>query len=132
MCAVISISNASFYAVVAFSSKSGGKTGKHCDITESSSIGAVSNIGVQLFQYLGHAHEFCSSTDSTLMFHTKHFLLIPSFQFLCLLDMKIPAAHSQPWIELLNTDMERFRALEKGKKELMDALKCSRKRGMSY
>ena len=66
------------------------------------------------------------------MFHTKQFILVPSFQFLCLLNTKIPAAHSHPWIEPLNTDMEHFWALEKGKKELMDALKCSRKRGMSY
>ena len=93
-------------------------------ITESSSIGAVSHLGVQLFQYFGRAHELRSSTDSssTLIFHTKHFLFIPSFQFLCPFDTNsIPASHSQPFIDLsnLNTDMKRFRALERVKRNLL-------------
>ena len=57
---------------------------------------------------------------------------LPAFVAIAESKKKIPAAHSHPWIELLNTDMEHFRALEMGKKELMDALKCSQKRGMSY
>jgi hypothetical protein len=120
-----------FFAVVAFSSKSGGKNGKHCDITESSTIAAVSNIAVQLFQYRGHAREFRLVTDATLLFQTKQYLLISSIQFLCLLDTKFPfdRDHALPYIEVTSDqDMERFKALREGKDQLSSALKLSRKR----
>jgi hypothetical protein len=116
--------------VVAFSSKSGGKNGKHCDITESSTIAAVSNIAVQLFQYRGRAREFRLVTDATLLFRTKQYLLIPSIQFLCLLDTNFPSDQALPYIEVKSDmDMEHFKALKEGKNELISALKLSRKRG---
>ena len=112
-----------------FSSKSGGKNGKHCDITESSTIAAVSNIAVQLFQYRGHGREFRLVTDSTLVFQTKHYLLIQSIQFLSLLDTKFPFDHALPCIEVTSDrDMECFKDLRDGKDQLCSALKLSRKR----
>jgi hypothetical protein len=121
-----------FFAVVAFSSKSGGEIGKHCDITKSSTIAAVSNIAVQLFQYRGHAREFRLVTDATLLFQTKQYLLIPSIQFLCLLDTKFPfdRDHALPYIEVTSDqdmELERFKALREGKDQLSSALKLSRK-----
>jgi hypothetical protein len=90
----------------------------------------VSNIAVQLFQYRGRAREFRLVTDATLLFQTKQYLLIPSIQFLCLLDTNFPSDQALPYIEVKSDlDMERFKALKEGKNELIFALKLSRKRG---
>jgi hypothetical protein len=88
----------------------------------------VSNIAVQLFQYRGRAQEFCLVTDSTLLFQTKQYILIPSIQFLCLLDTKFPLKFDQPYIEVTSDmDMECFKTLKDGKNQLISALKLSRK-----
>ncbi|EDR02852.1 uncharacterized protein LACBIDRAFT_307999 [Laccaria bicolor S238N-H82] len=50
--------------VVAMYSKTGGKNRKHSAITESSTIPAVSYLGVQLFQYR-MARQFRSVPDAT-------------------------------------------------------------------
>ena len=93
-------------------------------------IAAVSNIAVQLFQYRGHAREFRLVTDSTLLFQTKHYLLISSIQFLCLLNTRFSSERDLPYIEVTSDmDMERFKALKEGKNELISVLKLSRKRG---
>jgi hypothetical protein len=119
----------SCWQLVAFSSKSGGKSGKHCYITESSTIAAVSNIAVQLFQYR-RAREFRLVTEATLLFQTKQYLLIPSIQFLCLLDTKFPSDQALSFVEVTSDiDMECFKALKEGKNELISAIKLSRKRG---
>ena len=92
-------------------------------------IATVSNIAVQLFQYR-RAREFRLVTDATLRFQTKQYLLIPSIQFLCLLDTKFPSDQTLPYIEVTSDmDMERFKTFKEGKNELISALKLSRKRG---
>ena len=69
-------------------------------------------------------------TDSTLLFQTKQYLLIPSIQFLCLLDTRFSSNQALPYIDVTSDmDMERFKALKEGKNELISALKLSRKRG---
>ena len=110
-------------------SKTGGKNGKHSAITESSSIAAVSYLAVQLFQYR-IARQFRSVPDATAIFQTKQFLLLPSLQFLCLVDTKITAAQlAASFIELTPEDADRYRALRNGQKELTAVIKLSKKRG---
>ena len=110
-------------------SKTGGKNGKHSAITESSSIAAVSYLAVQLFQYR-LARQFRSVPDATAIFQTKQFLLLSSLQFLCLVDTKLSSAQlTASFIELSSEDVDRYRALRDGQKELTAALKLSKKRG---
>lgn len=115
-------------SVVALYSKTG-KNGKHSAINESSNIAAVSYLAVQLFQHrLGP--QFRSVPDATALFQTKQFLLLSSFQFLCLIETKLPAQQSSmPFIELLPQDIDHYKALKKGQKELTLALKNSKKHG---
>lgn len=117
-----------FLIVVALYSKTGGKNGKHSAITESSTITAISYLGVQLYQYrLGR--QFRSVPDATAIFQTKQFLLLPSIQFLCLVDSKIPLQQStSPFIDLRSEDLDRYRALRDGQKDLTAALKLWKKR----
>jgi len=62
------------------------------------------------------------------MFQTKQFLLLPSIQFLCLLESRLAPEHSSaPFIELLSRDIDRYKAFENGQKELTAALKLSKK-----
>ena len=78
----------------------------------------------------GRAREFRPVTDATLLFQTKQYLLLPSIQFLCLLDTCVPSDQALPYIEVTSDmDMERFKALKEGKIQLISALKLSRKRG---
>ena len=110
-------------------SKTGGKNGKHSAITESSSIAAVSYLAVQLFQYR-IARQFRSVPDATAIFQTKQFLLLSSLQFLCLIDTKITDAQlAASFIELTPDDVDRYRALRNGEKELTAVIKLSKKRG---
>ena len=66
----------------------------------------------------------------TEVFQRKQYLLIPSIQFLCLLDTRFSSNQALPYIDMTSDmDMERFKALKKGKNGLISALKLSRKRG---
>ena len=119
--------------VVALYSKTG-KNGKHSAINESSDIAAVSYLAVQLFQHrLGP--RFRSVPDATALFQTKQFILLSSIQFLCLIDSetKLPQAppnqQSTLFIELLPQDIDSYKALKNGQKELTVALKLSKKHG---
>ena len=83
----------------------------------------------KISRYRGRAREFRQVTDATLLFQTKQYLLIPSIQFLCLLDTNFSSDQAQPYIKVKSDmDMERFKALKDGKNELIYALKLSRKR----
>ncbi|KAF8881515.1 hypothetical protein CPB84DRAFT_1851568 [Gymnopilus junonius] len=114
--------------VIAFSSKTGGKNGKHSNVTESSNIMTVSNIAVQVFEYCNHECAFHTVTNATVMFQTKQFLLIPSIQFLCLLNAKISDnAMTASCVEMPNADIEWFKALNDGKEQVVAALVLSRK-----
>ena len=68
----------------------------------------------------------------TEVFQTKQYLLLPSIQFLCLLDTctKFSSNQALPYINVTSDmDMEHFKALKEGKKELISALKLSIIRG---
>ena len=115
--------------MVAFYSKTGGKKSKHSAIIELSNIAAVSYLAVQLFQHRLGPH-FRSVPDATALFQTKQFLLLSSIQFLCLIETKLsPQQSSAPFIELSTRDIDHYKALKNGQKELTAALKLSKKRG---
>jgi hypothetical protein len=89
-------------------------------------------LAVQLFQHrLGP--QFRSVPDATALFQTRQFLLLSSIQFLCLIDTKLSPQQSTTgmpsFIELLPQDIDRYKALKNGQKELTAALKLSKKRG---
>jgi len=108
-------------------SKTGGKTSKHADITESSSILAVSYLAVQVLQH-NVSRQF--SIFTTMPFQTKQFLHLPPHQFLCLVESKVHTTPGSSFVEISLADFTRFRALELGQKQLEAALKVftSRKR----
>ncbi|KAF8868413.1 hypothetical protein CPB84DRAFT_1808184 [Gymnopilus junonius] len=86
-------------------------------------------MALQVFQYRNHGREFRAVTDATVIFQTKQFLIIPSFQFLCLLDAKIPDnTLNGSFIEMPDLDLEHFRALKDANEQIVAALKLSRKR----
>ena len=63
-------------------------------------------------------------------FQTKQFLLLSSIQFLCLNKTKLsPQQSSASFIELSPQDIDCYKALKNGQKELTAALKLSKKRG---
>ncbi len=67
--------------------------------------------------------------DATAIFQNKQFLLLSSIQFLCLIETKMSAEQSSaPFIELLAGDIDRYKALKNGQKELTAALKLSKMR----
>jgi len=87
--------------VIAIYAKTGGKNGKHSAVSESSSISAVSYLGLQISEFM-YAQQFPPVCEATSIFQTKQYLLAPSTQFLCLLDSKISETQAQGlFIEIL-------------------------------
>ena len=65
------------------------------------------------------------------LFQTKQFLLLSSIQFLCLIEKIVSpqqSSESMPFIELSPRDVDCYKALKNGQKELTAALKLSKKR----
>ena len=92
---------------MAMYSKTGGKNGKHADITESSSISTVSYMALEIFRY-NVGHQFHPVSDATSRFHTIQFALLLSTNFLCLINSKpVRSCQLQP-VDLLPVDIERF------------------------
>ncbi|GLB42721.1 hypothetical protein LshimejAT787_1201700 [Lyophyllum shimeji] len=69
--------------VLSIYSKTGGSNGRHCYVTDSSNIAAVSNIAVQVFEN-SVGSQFRSIPHSQVL-HAKRFDFIPSSAFLCTL-----------------------------------------------
>jgi hypothetical protein len=65
--------------------KSGGKAGKHCWVSDSSNIAAVSNIPFQLSDHILGV-QFCAIPGGQTL-HVKRFCLLPSTAFLCTLEV---------------------------------------------
>ena len=116
--------------VVSLSSKTAGKNSKHSDITESSNISAVSLMGVQVFQQ-SFGTQFSMITENTSWFQTKGYFLIPSTQFLCVVDSKIQF-RSPVMVEVVFEDLQRFLKLRKGEDALKTALKQFKKRADNH
>jgi len=106
-------------------SKTGGKNGKHADITESSSISVVSYLAVQVLHH-NVSRQFSIFTMAP--FQTKQFLRLLPHQFLCLVESKVRITPGSSFAEISVADFTRFRTLELGQKELDAALKAFRKR----
>ena len=117
-----------FVLVMGMYSKTGGKNGKHADITESSSISAVSYMALEIFRF-NVGRQFHPVSDATSRFHTVQFALLPSTSFLCLVDSKpkFKTPQLEP-VELLPADFERFRSLKNGADKLQSAMKLFKKR----
>jgi hypothetical protein len=76
--------HSNIYPVVSLCSKTGGKNSMHAAITDSSHIGGVSNISVQLFEYM-YGWRFQVIPEATATFLTKQFGLITQMAFLSVL-----------------------------------------------
>jgi uncharacterized membrane protein len=111
---------------IALYSKTGGKQGKHESISDSSNICAVSNIAVQIFEYV-HARQFRSIPEATSILQTKQFALLGSISFLCLLS-STPVV-TAIGMELTQEDTEHFKILYAAESNFKEAMCLSRKRG---
>lgn len=76
--------------------------------------------------------QFRAVTSATSAFQTRHFMLLPSVQFLCLLSHKL-RLFSGPWgtiaIEMHPQDHTLFTDLKSSMARIHNALKLFRKRG---
>jgi hypothetical protein len=114
-----------YYGTYVFLWKTGGRNGKHADITESSSISVVSYLAVQILQH-NVSRQFL--IFSTMPFQTKQFLHLPPHQFLCLVQSKVLLTPGSSFVEISPANFTCFRELELGQKLLEAALKAFRKR----
>ena len=62
--------------VIGMTSKSGGKNGKHCPVTDTSKISAIANMSLQVFQHR-FGCQFRATTDATMSVQSCHFQLLP-------------------------------------------------------
>ena len=123
--------------VIGMTSKSGGKNGKHCPVTDTSKISAIVNMSLQVFQHR-FGCQFRATTDATMSVQSCHFQLLPSIHFLCLLDSPVQATVSAgsssmlgsiSFVQISQSDMGRFETLRRCEKELLSVMKNSKKRG---
>ena len=113
--------------VIAIYAKSGGKNGKHCSITESSNIGAISYIAAQLFEFM-HGRQFRHTPQATACLQTRQFTLSASMGFLTILSSQ-PRIHGMTGtLELTVEDTELFKSLNHGAMRFKEAMILSRKR----
>jgi hypothetical protein len=114
--------------VIIFYSKTGGKNGKHCSITESSNISAISYIAVQLFEFM-HGRQFRQTPEATARLQTRQFALLASISFLSILSSR-PKIHSMTGtLELTVEDTELFNTLNHSVPKFRGAIALSKKRG---
>lgn len=110
---------------IALYSKSGGKNGKHCAVTDSTNISAISYVALQVYEYAHGAH-FRPFTDATALFQTKQFILLPSTAFLYAL--RTAPRVSSTGIDLNSSDLKMFHRLQAGRGKFKDAAKLFKKR----
>lgn len=92
----------------------------------------MSLVAVQVFQQ-SFGTRFSMITENASRFQTKGYLLIPSTQFLCLVDSKIQT-HSpdSQIVEISSEDLQRFQRLRNGEEALKTALRQFRKRADEF
>ncbi|KIP02217.1 hypothetical protein PHLGIDRAFT_122667 [Phlebiopsis gigantea 11061_1 CR5-6] len=113
--------------VIALYAKSGGKAARHGSVESLTSIGALSNVLLQVFEPM-YANQFRAVPRATAVFHTKHFVLLRPIAFLCVLH-RMPKIASEGFILTLEgTDMDIFRQLSGARDTLQEAMRLSRKR----
>ena len=108
--------------VIALYSKTAGKNAKHGAVTDSSTIAAVSNIGVQLFEHM-YGLEFRVIPEATSTFLTKQFALLRPISFLTLMtsNPQIPVRCTS--FELGTADHQIFETLQSGHSKFTKAMK---------
>jgi hypothetical protein len=108
--------------VIALYSKTAGKNAKHGAVTDSSTIAAVSNIGVQLFEHM-YGLEFRVIPEATSTFLTKQFALLWPISFLTLMtsNPQIPVRCTS--FELGTADHQIFETLRSGHSKFTKAMK---------
>ncbi|KZP15067.1 hypothetical protein FIBSPDRAFT_750883, partial [Athelia psychrophila] len=107
-------------------SKGGGKNAKHGAIPKVSNIGAISYVGVQLFEQW-HRHVFRATSTQTALFATKQFQHLPSIALLT--KSSAPAKVNGAHFEIGAEDMTLFTTLSSNLERFARAMVVSRKRG---
>ncbi|KDQ52274.1 hypothetical protein JAAARDRAFT_139109 [Jaapia argillacea MUCL 33604] len=106
--------------VLGIYSKSGGKNGKHCWVSDASMITAVSYLAVQTFEK-ANGRTFREIPQALRNMRACKFALLPSTLFLCALDT-MPHRVAQS-IQLSQQDYARLKLLEAGLSEIQAAIK---------
>ncbi|KAJ3518950.1 hypothetical protein NM688_g9370 [Phlebia brevispora] len=111
--------------VHALYSKGGGKSGHHGSIEDTVTIGALSLIAVQVFEF-SYLHQFRVVTQATSQMQTKHWSHIKPYNFLALLSTA-PVENSTH-VTVGQADMELFKKLRNEYSRLAAANKMFRSR----
>ncbi|KAF7970334.1 hypothetical protein HWV62_24362 [Athelia sp. TMB] len=112
--------------VITLYSKGGGKNAKHGAIPKASNVGAISYVGVQLFEQW-HRHVFRATSTQTALFATKQFQHLPSIALLS--KSYAPAKVSGSHFEIGSEDMNLFTILSNNLEGFARSMVISRKRG---
>ncbi len=112
--------------VEALYAKSGGKNAKHGSVETSDSIGALSHIAVQVYEYM-YGRKFRAIPQATSALQLGQFWMLPPLSFLCLL-INTPE-RSTYGLTLSEKDEAIFRELHNSAKTIKTAMVLSRKRG---
>ncbi|THG93503.1 hypothetical protein EW026_g7748 [Hermanssonia centrifuga] len=112
--------------VEALYAKSGGKNAKHGSVETSDSIGALSHIAVQVYEYM-YGRKFRAIPQATSALQLGQFWMLPPLSFLCLL-VNTPE-RSTYGLTLSEKDEAIFRELHNSAKTIKTAMVLSRKRG---
>jgi hypothetical protein len=108
--------------VLSVYSKTGGKNGKHAWVETVESIGSVSYLAVQVWQY-SHGKSFRTQhmRTSGVNFHIRRFAHLPGYRFLTNL-LVTPKIIGNGDLQLENHDYIVFRDLQAISKEIQDAV----------
>jgi len=106
--------------VISIYSKSGGKNGKHCWVSDSSSISANSYVPVQVFEHM-HSQQFRAVHQALQYLQVKRFTLLPAHSFLCTLDTAPQAIMAN--LKVSAKDYERFQILHRHAQKIVSAIK---------
>ncbi|KAF8814341.1 hypothetical protein BYT27DRAFT_7082428, partial [Phlegmacium glaucopus] len=100
--------------------KTGGKNGRHSDVTDSSNIMAVSYIAVQVFEHQLGA-QFCATPHAQPL-PVLHFNHLPPSAFLCALKHAPEMTPSS--LKLSLDDWKLFKEIKDNGKKVLEALKA--------
>ncbi|KAJ3538768.1 hypothetical protein NM688_g6473 [Phlebia brevispora] len=112
--------------VKALYTKAGGKAGRHADISDASTVGAISYVCVQVLEHR-YLRQFGSIPKMMTQFWTKRYAHLSSNEFLCLLSTT--PQPSNEGFSIGAADMEIFRQLQDAKECLGEARRLFRQRG---
>jgi hypothetical protein len=121
-----------FFAVLAFYAQGGGKTGAHKWQSDTRTIGGISYLVTQVYEYAHHrAFRGVHQRNSTL--NIISFAHVPSDCFLCLLPGRPSLSADARTLRLEETDFEIFLGLKQKLERVGEAvkfLKAARRKGV--